>query len=726
MINRNNKSSKIFLIALSCIALCFVAVIALSFLNASPVLAQQENNIVASTEVIGETTGLGSEDPRIIIARIIRIFLGLLGAVALVMIIYAGFLYMTSGGDPAKITKAKQIMINTIIGLTIIASAFAIVSYIIGALEEAFGIGGNETAFTYSAPGLGSGSLGRVLQDHFPSVGMTVPRNTVIMATFIEPIFPSSVITSDTITCNDLTLAPADQNICTGASCVVGTITPDNNIVCTGKLSKDAIKLYTACSSVYPAGAVTPDSYDEDNRSIPNVCNDWKGDPPIDSELIGDNDAVEITITSDFKTIIFNPYGMSATDHLGSPLADTGYLIQLTNNIINLARNTGAFNSEITKSYTWDFTTNTEIDVTPPFITGVYPVELDANDQPIALSDDEDNLGYPRNTRIRVDFSEAVIPPVYLNITSNDPNDTANLNAEMLITYDTGSKVALGQFVAGINRYQSVIFKSTEVCGSGFPRFNSCGDLITCLPANATIQGQVNSVDSGTLVETVGPTVTLFPAGGIVDAALNALDTDGNLGEGDGATSGASDDFDWSFRTSNVVDIEPPRITEVRPLLQADRTHSEAPTMDDDAQIGVTPDSLVTATFDKAIDTSTATNSSMAILSDDWDGWRAGGLFCDERIAADGSEFCVYDNNRVMIHHSNFSLAGNETEIPLFYPTINSGLQDMSGNCFNPAGEQLKVQVKPKCGGVTIEKGQSCCATFPDGMTIIDSDECPN
>ncbi|MBI4262010.1 hypothetical protein HY624_00600 [Candidatus Uhrbacteria bacterium] len=58
--------------------------------------------------------------------------LAALGSVALVLIIYAGFLWMTAQGDPEKVTKARDILIEATIGLIIIALAWSITTYITG------------------------------------------------------------------------------------------------------------------------------------------------------------------------------------------------------------------------------------------------------------------------------------------------------------------------------------------------------------------------------------------------------------------------------------------------------------------------------------------------------------------------------------------------------------------------------------------------------------------
>ncbi|MCX6800339.1 MAG: hypothetical protein NT091_04300, partial [Candidatus Falkowbacteria bacterium] len=61
-------------------------------------------------------TGLGQTDPRIVIANVVRVALGFLGVLAVLLIIYAGFIYMTAQGEVAKIDQAKKILIGAIIG----------------------------------------------------------------------------------------------------------------------------------------------------------------------------------------------------------------------------------------------------------------------------------------------------------------------------------------------------------------------------------------------------------------------------------------------------------------------------------------------------------------------------------------------------------------------------------------------------------------------------------
>ena len=66
----------------------------------------------------------------LIVAAIIEIALRVAAIVAVIFIIYAGFSYTTSQGDPDGTSKAKGALINALIGLAISVTAAAIVSFI--------------------------------------------------------------------------------------------------------------------------------------------------------------------------------------------------------------------------------------------------------------------------------------------------------------------------------------------------------------------------------------------------------------------------------------------------------------------------------------------------------------------------------------------------------------------------------------------------------------------
>jgi len=70
-------------------------------------------------------------DPRIVVTRLINVSLGFLGIIAVVIILYAGFKWMTAGGNTEETEKARKIIMNAVIGLAIIMSAWAISRYVL-------------------------------------------------------------------------------------------------------------------------------------------------------------------------------------------------------------------------------------------------------------------------------------------------------------------------------------------------------------------------------------------------------------------------------------------------------------------------------------------------------------------------------------------------------------------------------------------------------------------
>jgi hypothetical protein len=68
------------------------------------------------------------------ISNVISGALGVSGVLALVAFVYGGVVWMVSGGNDAKITKGKNIMVWAIFGLIIIFSSYAILSAVFDAL----------------------------------------------------------------------------------------------------------------------------------------------------------------------------------------------------------------------------------------------------------------------------------------------------------------------------------------------------------------------------------------------------------------------------------------------------------------------------------------------------------------------------------------------------------------------------------------------------------------
>lgn len=72
------------------------------------------------------------------IGNLVRSILALLGLLLLLTIIYAGIIWgFMSNGDNAKIKKAKEMIINAVIGLVIVFASYSLTTFITDRLAEA-------------------------------------------------------------------------------------------------------------------------------------------------------------------------------------------------------------------------------------------------------------------------------------------------------------------------------------------------------------------------------------------------------------------------------------------------------------------------------------------------------------------------------------------------------------------------------------------------------------
>ena len=84
---------------------------------------------------------LGKEkDPTVVAESIVNMILGFLGILATFIILLGGFKWMTSLGSSEKITEAKDLIKNGIMGLVIIFFAYAIASFVIKKLSVSSGL----------------------------------------------------------------------------------------------------------------------------------------------------------------------------------------------------------------------------------------------------------------------------------------------------------------------------------------------------------------------------------------------------------------------------------------------------------------------------------------------------------------------------------------------------------------------------------------------------------
>ena len=119
------------------IAIFFATLLCAVSFVAAPAMVGAQSDIFGIE--YGSETGLGQQDPRQTAARVIRAGLGLLGIVAIVIVLWGGVLWMTAGGDTEKVGTAKKVLFSGIIGLIIILSAFAIAQFVLNQLISATG-----------------------------------------------------------------------------------------------------------------------------------------------------------------------------------------------------------------------------------------------------------------------------------------------------------------------------------------------------------------------------------------------------------------------------------------------------------------------------------------------------------------------------------------------------------------------------------------------------------
>ena len=113
------------------------AILALLF---SPVLTFAQSNSAdfgLEPVSVGIDGVLSDSDPRAIVGRIINIALGILGIIAVGIILLGGFKWMTAGGNEDKTSEAKQLLGAGVIGLVIILSSWALATFIINQIYGA-------------------------------------------------------------------------------------------------------------------------------------------------------------------------------------------------------------------------------------------------------------------------------------------------------------------------------------------------------------------------------------------------------------------------------------------------------------------------------------------------------------------------------------------------------------------------------------------------------------
>ena len=492
----------IFLAAVLCF---FVCLFSFNFVQAQP---------LDTGLAYAEQTGLPTTDIREIIANIIRVALGLLGIIAIGIILYGGWLWMTAGGNEEQIERAKKTLINGTVGLAIILSAYSIVLFVMRLL----GIGGGEGdggQYAYQPPGIvnmtGSGAWGKVITDHYPTRGQKdVPRNTKIAITFAKPINLASVATQ---------VQDGEQ----------GTVLV---------LNTSAISLKARIPSSTASSGFEEIVY-------PNTIR-FYGFP------------VEVTLpsgatTTELYTIVLEPQTL-----LGDREKDITYAVRINNNVQTMD-NKSVFANTASSYYEWLFTCGTLEDNDPPYVVDIYP----GNGEVV-----------PKNATIQITFNEPIFPNAQASFATSSNGlyyqDKTNGNYPIVFIKSGHSSMPLGTFKI-TNQYRTLEFASSLLCGT-----NACGLPIYCLPA-CDLSGCSNNIDDYEVVFKTAPTTTnpnkpkwsvdLNSAqSGVMDMAGNAMDANhNNIYERNTAAPFAvgfsnPDNYGWAFKISTDIDRSSPYI----------------------------------------------------------------------------------------------------------------------------------------------------------------------
>ena len=138
------KKLKAFLLKLSVAGLMFAPVLAPvtvhAQISADPDLQENLCSGAESLQFGGEgdcaATNEAETAVNSIVGTVINIFSVVVGIVAVIMIIYGGFKYITSGGDSGNISTAKNTILFAIVGLIIVALAQIIVRFVLSRSTE--------------------------------------------------------------------------------------------------------------------------------------------------------------------------------------------------------------------------------------------------------------------------------------------------------------------------------------------------------------------------------------------------------------------------------------------------------------------------------------------------------------------------------------------------------------------------------------------------------------
>ena len=113
-------------------------IIPIMALGVSAALQINNVNVVRATAMTlsgGVSSSQGDDVPQDlandVFKDVVNILLFIIGAVSVIMLIYGGIRYTTSGGNANSVTAAKNTIMYSIIGLVVAILAFAVVQFVV-------------------------------------------------------------------------------------------------------------------------------------------------------------------------------------------------------------------------------------------------------------------------------------------------------------------------------------------------------------------------------------------------------------------------------------------------------------------------------------------------------------------------------------------------------------------------------------------------------------------
>lgn len=91
-----------------------------------------------------------------IIGNVVAVAIQFAGVILLCYLLYAGFLYMTAGGESKDVQKAQDMIKNAVIGLVIVVISFAVSRFVLDQVQAVL-TGERPAATTGSAAPVGGG-----------------------------------------------------------------------------------------------------------------------------------------------------------------------------------------------------------------------------------------------------------------------------------------------------------------------------------------------------------------------------------------------------------------------------------------------------------------------------------------------------------------------------------------------------------------------------------------